>query len=34
MPELDWWIGYPMALGLMVLSGLLLFRAFRRRGWL
>jgi magnesium transporter len=34
MPELIWQVGYPMALGLMVLSGLILFRAFRRRGWL
>jgi magnesium transporter len=34
MPELDWWVGYPMALGLMVVSALLLFRAFRKRGWL
>jgi magnesium transporter len=34
MPELHWLLGYPMALGIMVLSGLLLHRAFRRRGWL
>jgi magnesium transporter len=34
MPELDWYLGYPMALGLMaaIAGGLLLF--FRRRGWL
>jgi magnesium transporter len=34
MPELDWTIGYPLVLGLMVCiaGGMLLF--FRRRGWL
>jgi magnesium transporter len=34
MPELQWYFGYPFALGLMVLSGLMLHRAFKRRGWL
>src|SRR2546425_399367 len=34
MPELKWFFGYPFALGLMVLSGLILYRAFKRRGWL
>ncbi len=34
MPELSWEIGYPMALGFMVLSALLPFLYFRRRGWL
>jgi magnesium transporter len=34
MPELTWWLGYPFALGLMVISGLVLYAAFRRRGWL
>jgi magnesium transporter len=34
MPELTWTIGYPLALGLMVLSGGLLYRAFKRRGWI
>jgi magnesium transporter len=34
MPELRWQLGYPMALGLMVLSGILLYRAFKRRRWL
>jgi magnesium transporter len=33
MPELNWVFGYPFALGLMVASGLLLFRAFKTRGW-
>ena len=34
MPELEWYFGYPMALGLMAVmaSGMLLF--FKRRGWL
>lgn len=34
MPELDWTFGYPLALGLMVLSGVLPFWLFKRRGWL
>jgi magnesium transporter len=34
MPELSWWFGYPMALSVMVGAGLLLYRAFKRRGWL
>jgi magnesium transporter len=34
MPELEWYYGYAFALGLMVLSGLLLYRAFKKRGWL
>jgi magnesium transporter len=34
MPELDWLLGYPFALGLMAASALLLFRAFKKRGWL
>ncbi|MBP2229703.1 magnesium transporter [Azospirillum agricola] len=34
MPELDWEFGYPMALGLMVLSAVLPLWYFRRRGWL
>ncbi|HXF54400.1 MAG TPA: magnesium/cobalt transporter CorA [Hyphomicrobiaceae bacterium] len=34
MPELDWVWGYPMALGLMVLSALLPYLYFRRKGWL
>ena len=33
MPELDWRFGYPLALGMMGVSALLLFRAFRRRDW-
>jgi magnesium transporter len=34
MPELDWRFGYPMAVGLMVLSALLPFLYFRSRKWL
>jgi magnesium transporter len=34
MPELDWRLGYPFALGLMVLVCGGLYRLFRRSGWL
>jgi magnesium transporter len=34
MPELKWLLGYPFALGLMVVSAILPFVYFRRRGWL
>ena len=34
MPELKWMLGYPWALGLMVLSAVLPFWWFRRKGWL
>ena len=34
MPELSWYLGYPFALGLMVLVGVVLYVAFKRRGWL
>ncbi|AWC22945.1 magnesium/cobalt transporter CorA [Aminobacter sp. P9b] len=34
MPELKWALGYPFALGLMVVSAILPFWWFRRRGWL
>jgi magnesium transporter len=34
MPELHWAIGYPLALGLMVVSAGGLYLAFRRKGWL
>ena len=34
MPELAWYVGYPFALGLMVLSAILPFLYFKRRGWL
>lgn len=34
MPEIEWTFGYPMALGLMVLSALGPYLFFRRKGWL
>lgn len=34
MPELKWEYGYPIALLLMLLIGLLLYRRFRKVGWL
>ena len=34
MPELGWRLGYPWALGLMVLSAVLPYLLFKRKGWL
>ncbi len=34
MPELDWQWGYPMALGLMAMTGISSFVLFRWRGWI
>lgn len=34
MPELDWTLGYPMAVLLMVLMGAGLYTIFKKRGWL
>ncbi|HNS26990.1 MAG TPA: magnesium transporter CorA family protein [Steroidobacteraceae bacterium] len=34
MPELDWLAGYPFAIGLMVLSAVLPYLWFKRKGWL
>jgi magnesium transporter len=34
MPELHWQLGYPMALGAMVLSAVVPYLYFKRRGWL
>jgi magnesium transporter len=34
MPELDWRFGYPMALSLMLVVGLLMWSWFRKNGWL
>jgi magnesium transporter len=34
MPELAWSLGYPMAIGLMLLMGSGLYLIFKRRGWL
>jgi magnesium transporter len=33
MPELDWVLGYPLAFGLMLLSAVLPWWYFKRRGW-
>jgi magnesium transporter len=34
MPELDWTLGYPWAIALMVIVAVIPFIYFRRRGWL
>jgi len=34
MPELDWGLGYPLALGLMILAGFVPYWYARRKGWL
>lgn len=34
MPELNWILGYPLAITLMLLLGLALYFTFRHRGWL
>jgi magnesium transporter len=34
MPELDWRLGYPMAIAMMLALALILFAVFRRKGWL
>ena len=34
MPELEWLLGYPFAVGLMVVSAILPYVYFKRRGWL
>jgi magnesium transporter len=34
MPELGWLLGYPMALGLMVISAVVPWIYFKRKGWL
>src|SRR5882757_8562401 len=34
MPELHWQLGYPMAIGLMLLLAVVLYLIFKRRGWL
>ena len=34
MPELHWTFGYPWALGLMILSAILPYLFFKRKGWL
>jgi magnesium transporter len=34
MPELHWLLGYPFAIVLMIVSAVLPYRLFKRRGWL
>ena len=34
MPELDWSIGYPVAISAMVVSAVLPLWYFKRKGWL
>jgi magnesium transporter len=34
MPELDWRVGYPMALAMMAAVGLVLYVIFKRRRWI
>jgi magnesium transporter len=34
MPELSWTYSYPLVIGLIALACLLLYRYFRRIGWL
>jgi magnesium transporter len=34
MPELNWTLGYPFAILLMIVSALLPYRLFKKRGWL
>jgi magnesium transporter len=34
MPELEWKYGYPAAIGVMVVVCLLLYRRFKKAGWL
>jgi magnesium transporter len=34
MPELTWTVGYPLSIVLMVVVCWVLYRAFRKSGWL
>ncbi|NLA29318.1 MAG: transporter, partial [Propionibacterium sp.] len=34
MPELDWRLGYPYAFLLMIVSSFVIWRLFRRKGWI
>ncbi len=34
MPELNWYFGYPLALGLMVAVGIAMLIYFKRKKWL
>lgn len=33
MPELNWYFGYPLALGLMVVIAVVMFIYFKRKKW-
>lgn len=34
MPELDWYLGYPLSIGMMILSAAITYFFFRKKGWL
>jgi magnesium transporter len=34
MPELAWQFGYPLVLVLMAIASVVLYRGFKRNGWL
>ena len=34
MPELDWKVGYPLALGMMAVASTALYFVFKRNDWL
>jgi magnesium transporter len=34
MPELTWMVGYPFAVGLMIISSMLFLWYFKRKKWL
>ena len=34
MPELSWYWGYPLSIGMMIVSALLTYLFFRKKGWL
>ena len=34
MPELHWYVGYPLSLGFMAVVCIVLYRNFKRSGWL
>ena len=34
MPELEWMLGYPLALVLMLITAIIPLELFRRKGWL
>jgi len=34
LPELEWRLGYPVALGMIIVSAILPLYIFRKKGWL